>query len=605
MSLAHRIVAAVVLLGVALAIQLAGDCLVSWRTVRQAAIATQAEHAASMLLDATVALANERGVTNGILNNPAASSQSTTDVILAQRDKGVAALRTGIDLTLGVPSLDPHARDDAVASIQAAEAAMATLRAAVDGSIRGSARAPSQTDWYPAATRQIDAVSRLRRMIDGIVNEETDFSRLVAVRDALFDMEEYTGRERGGLNGIIAADTRLTPSGITDFGVLRGRVSAAWARIEPRTARLPLAAQAPVRAVGHAVFETFAAQSAPVFEAAKNGTPWPVSAQTWFAMATTALQAIQAGQDAAGQALGDVMVQRADRGWRGLLVAASWLAGGLIVCGVTVWYVVFRMVRPLDRAIASLHALTEGDLDRPLPAARGKDEVARLLRATLQFRDTLLARRRLESRQGALARDAELGRVQAVRDIGMLIEQESGRAVLEVISLAEQLTVVATGVSEDANAIADAARVSADAAMDGQRQSDAAATAARGLTAAIQEVARQMDIAATNTRGVVGRAIETRESFEGLFASVVEIQEVARLIADIAARTNLLALNATIEAARAGEAGQGFAVVATEVKKSRAADHAQHRTDHGADRLDRRRRAAGSKRHRRHCRSCI
>ena len=46
---------------------------------------------------------------------------------------------------------------------------------------------------------------------------------------------------------------------------------------------------------------------------------------------------------------------------------------------------------------------------------------------------------------------------------------------------------------------------------------------------------------------------------------VAQINELTKVILDIAGQTNLLALNASIEAARAGEAGKGFSVVATEI----------------------------------------
>jgi methyl-accepting chemotaxis protein len=87
----------------------------------------------------------------------------------------------------------------------------------------------------------------------------------------------------------------------------------------------------------------------------------------------------------------------------------------------------------------------------------------------------------------------------------------------------------------------------------------------------------EIDRAVDEIRDVTVVAEEIGREVSALQTSMEDVNEITEIIADIADQTNLLALNASIEAANAGEAGEGFAVVANEVKS--LAEDSQDSTD--------------------------
>lgn len=106
------------------------------------------------------------------------------------------------------------------------------------------------------------------------------------------------------------------------------------------------------------------------------------------------------------------------------------------------------------------------------------------------------------------------------------------------------------------------------------------ASAIEEITVSISDIAEKTKknaAEANNAADLVGKAIRDVQKGNDQMKDMVvamneinksseSIQNIIKVIDDIAFQTNILALNAAVEAARAGEAGKGFAVVAEEVR---------------------------------------
>ncbi|MGB2924584.1 MAG: methyl-accepting chemotaxis protein [Limnothrix sp.] len=99
------------------------------------------------------------------------------------------------------------------------------------------------------------------------------------------------------------------------------------------------------------------------------------------------------------------------------------------------------------------------------------------------------------------------------------------------------------------------------------KSAQVAAKIAKKSRLAAQQGQKTMDETVENIDTIRSSVADTSKKAKRLAESSQEISKIVSIISDISEKTNLLAFNASIEATRAGENGQGFRVVADEVRR--------------------------------------
>jgi methyl-accepting chemotaxis protein len=256
--------------------------------------------------------------------------------------------------------------------------------------------------------------------------------------------------------------------------------------------------------------------------------------------------------------------------WKVVLMGLLLFVGaGAIVFRAIISPVVGEQLRGLAEVA---EAVAAGDLTKQPAAAREGGQLGRLARAMI-------------------AMTAEL------RHLTSLVREgthESARLAAEITAGTEDVARAAHATSDAASRLSNQAEDMAVAIKALNDESSRLSTLAKhlddGVRSGVERNTRLRTLADVNHKGLdaSARSLETltvdvrsgADANDALVKAAEGVREFVVLVQKIARQSKLLALNAAMEAARAGERGEGFAVVAHEVRRLAAtAAEAAEKTD--------------------------
>jgi methyl-accepting chemotaxis protein len=263
-----------------------------------------------------------------------------------------------------------------------------------------------------------------------------------------------------------------------------------------------------------------------------------------------------------------------------ILGAVSLILAVLIMLRIT-----DRITKPIGQVVNSIDQLSAGDLSIELHMKR-RDEIGgigeKVNEMAGKYRDIIydISGFLQEVSCGNLTVQSNCeypGEFNGIRSSMEMIASRLNDTILNIRSSAEEVNSGAGQVSGASQALASGAAMQAETVEVLNASIVNISEMTGNNSDHVRKASDYVKQSATRVSAGNRHMQSLHSAMEEVSLSSEKISGITKMIEDIAFQTNILALNAAVEAARAGSAGQGFAVVAGEVRNlsAKSADAAK------------------------------